>query len=128
MTVGVSMGSESSIFEYMYRDGGNFKTFGRLRISGWDERADAKIRLCLESGELFVAEQIGVPSLCEKHWESVGEGPSDLDHAYHEFICLRRPDKEDEALTVWGGLDQLLARMEAAARRWDVRLSPNCDL
>ena|SRR5690554_1293094 len=122
------MEGESSIFEYLYRDGGNFKTYGRLLLEGWDEQADAKIRLCLESGELFVAEQVGVPVLCREHWESVGEGPSDLDHAYHEFVCLRRPDKDDRDLGVWGRLDLLLSRMEAAARRWDVRQSPNCDL
>ena len=40
----------SSIFEYLYRDGGNFKTHGRLRLDGWDENAEGKIRLCLESG------------------------------------------------------------------------------
>ena len=122
------MEGESSIFEYMYRDGGNFKTYGRLLLDGWDEHADAKIRLCLESGELFVAEQVGVPSLCREHWESVGDGPSELDHAYHEFVCLRPPGSDDRDLRVWGRLDHLMSRMEAAARRWDVRLSPNCDL
>lgn len=122
------MGGGLSIFEYMYRDGGNFKTFGRLRLSGWDEQADAKIRLCLESGELFVAEQIGVPALCEEHWKAVDDGPSDLDHAYHEFVCLRKPDKDDKDLPVWDTLDTMLSRVQAAARRWDVRLSPNCNL
>ena len=122
------MERNSSIFEYMYRDGGNFKTHGQLLLEGWDEQADAKIRLCLESGELFVVEQIGVPALCREHWESVGDDPSDLDHAYHEFVCLRRPDNDNGGHRVWGRLDQLLSRMEAAARRWDVRLSPNCDL
>ena len=122
------MEGASSIFEYMYRDGGNFKTYGRLLLEGWDEQADAKIRLCLESGELFVAEQVGVPSLCREHWESVGDGPSDLDHAYHEFVSLRPPGKNDRDLRAWGRLDHLLSRVEAAARRWDVRLSPNCDL
>lgn len=122
------MEGTSSIFEYMYRDGGNFKTYGRLLLEGWDEQADAKIRLCLESGELFVAEQVGVPSLCREHWESVGDGPSDLDHAYHEFVSLRPPGKDDRDLRAWGRLDHLLSRVEAAARRWDVRLSPNCDL
>src|SRR5690554_6268366 len=124
----LSMGSGASILEYMYRDSGNFKTFGRLQLSGWHEQADANIRPCLESGELVVAEQIGVPPLCEEHWKAVGDGPSDLDHAYHEFVCLRKPDKDDMDLPVWGTLDMMLSRMQAAARRWDVRLSPNCDL
>lgn len=122
------MSGGDSIFEYMYRDGGNFKTFGRLKLRDWNEEADAKIRLCLESGELFVAEQIGVPALCEEHWEAVEDGPSDLDHAFHEFVCVRQPKDADSDLPAWGSLDAMLDRMQGAARRWDVRLSPNCDL
>ena len=122
------MSGGDSIFEYMYRDGGNFKTFGQLRLTGWDEQADAKIRLCLEVDGQFVAEQIGVPSLCMEHWEAVEDDPSDLDHAFHEFVCLRQPKDADSDLPVWGGLDAMLDRMQGAARRWDVRLSPNCHL
>lgn len=122
------MSSDSSIFEYMYRDGGNFKTYGQLRLTGWDEQADAKIRLCLEVDGQFVAEQIGVPSLCKEHWEAVEDGPSDLDHAFHEFVCLRQQNEDDDDLSSWGSLDTMMDRMQGAARRWDVRLSPNCDL
>src|SRR5690554_1843666 len=122
------MDSQTTIFEYMYRDGGNFKTFGQLRLDGWDEDADGKIRLCLEWNNQFVAEQVGVPPLCPEHWESVGEGPSDLDHAFHEFFCVRQPNDEDGDLPVWGSLGMMLAYMQGAARKWDVRLSPNCDL
>ena len=117
-----------SVFEYLYRDGGNFKTHGLLRLSGWDDEAEGIIRKCLEWGDQFVAEQVGVPSLCNEHWESVGEGPSDLDHAFHEFVCLRTPEPDEASLPVWGSVDELVSRMRAAARRWDVRLSPNCDL
>lgn len=122
------MEDKSSIFEYLYRDGGNFKTHGRLRLSGRDDEAEGIIRKCLEWGDQFVAEQVGVPALCNEHWESVGEGPSDLDHAYHEFVCLRTPEGDESSLPVWGSLEELVSRMRAAARRWDVRLSSNCDL
>lgn len=117
-----------SVFEYLYRDGGNFKTHGCLLLDGWDEAAEGIIRKCLEWGDQFVAEQIGVPSLCVEHWESVGEGPSDLDHAFHEFVCLRTPEGDEASLPVWSSVEELVSRMRAAARRWDVRLSPNCDL
>jgi len=116
------------IFEYLYRDGGNFKTYGRLRLDGQDSAAEAGIRKCLEWGDQFVAEQVGVPALCDEHWESVGDGPSDLDHAFHEFVCLRSPEGDEATLPVWGSVDDLVSQMKAAARRWDVRLSPNCDL
>src|SRR3546814_9840905 len=70
-----------TVFEYMYRDAGNFKTEGRLLLSGMDPEAEAVIRGCLEWGDQFVAEQVGVPALCEDHWDSVGEDPSDLDRS-----------------------------------------------
>lgn len=122
------MSGRSSIFEYMYRDGGNFKTYGQLLLLGHDADAEQVIRSCLETGGQFVAEQIGIPALCREHWESVDDGPSDLDHAYHEFVSLRAVGKEDARLKLWGSLDTLIARMNRAAGRWDVRLSPNCEL
>jgi hypothetical protein len=122
------MGAKASIFEYMYRDGGNFKTHGRLLLSGHDVAAEQEVMRSLDWDNQFVAEQVGIPSLCREHWESVGEGPSDLDHAYHEFICLRAASGEDVGLPVWGAVETLVGRMLAAADKWDVRLSPNCDL
>jgi hypothetical protein len=122
------MDGEFTVFEYLYRDAGNFKTAGRLRLSGQDPTAEAIIRGCLEWSDQFVAEQIGVPALCREHWESVGEGPSDLDHAYHEFVRLRPAEADDLRLPLWGTLATMLARMRGAAGRWDVTLSPNCDL
>ncbi|WP_298578274.1 hypothetical protein [uncultured Luteimonas sp.] len=122
------MEQPSSIFEYFYRDAGNFTTAGRLRLAGTDDAAEAEIRRSLEWGNQFVAEQVGVPSLCGEHWESVGEGPSDLDHAYHEFAGLRLTKAEDSTLPVWGLLEVMVNRMRSAAGRWDVTLSPNCDL
>src|SRR3546814_18363839 len=116
-----------TVFEYMYRDAGNFKTEGRLLLSGMDPEAEAVIRGCLEWGDQFVAEHVGVPALCEDHWDSVGEAPSDLDHAYHEFVCLRPADRDDRVLPEWGALGTLVAWMQAAARKLDVTLSPNCD-
>lgn len=117
-----------TVCEYLYRDGGNFKTYGHLFLVGKNDEAEGVIRKCLEWGDQFVAEQIGVPSLCDQHWESVGDGPSDLDHAFHEFVCLRTPEEDETLLPIWGSLEELVSRMRAAARRWDVTLSPNCDL
>lgn len=122
------MEGKFTVFEYMYRDAGNFKTTGRLLLSGQDPQAEAAIRSCLEWGDQFVAEQIGVPALCEEHWQSVGEDPLDLDHAYHEFVGLRPAETADMSLRQWGPLTEMVARMRAAARKWDVSLSPNCDL
>lgn len=117
-----------TVFEYLYRDAGNFKTWGKLLLSGEASDAEDRVRRCLEWGDQFVAEQIGVPSLCNEHWEAVGEGPSNLDHAFHEFAAFWPVAKDERSLPVWGSLSELLDRMEKAARRWDVALSPNCDL
>lgn len=122
------MSKNTTVFEYQYRDGGNFKTYGRLLLSGQDEHTEASIRQCLEWGDQFVAEQIGVPALYEEHWRQVEDGPSDLDHSFHEFICLHAAQPEEQDLPIWGTLADMMKRMLAASGRWDVRLSPNCDL
>ena len=113
----------------MYRDAGNWKTYGALLLAGDADGAGEALRGCLESDDLFVAEQVGVPSLCEEHFAACSDGPSDLDHAYHEFLDLRRATSEDVSmLPVAGPLEDLIARFRAARERWDVRLSPNCTL
>lgn len=117
-----------SVFEYLYRDAGNFKTYGALLLTGFDPEANVALRDSLEWDGQFVAEQVGVPSLCSEHWDSVGEGPSDLDHAYHEFVALRPATAQELRLRHGGSLQALVARMLAAKGRWNVRLSPNCDL
>lgn len=118
------------IFEYLYRDGGNWKTHGSVLLSGEAvDDASELIQRCCESGGLFVAEQVGVPSLCFEHFESCGEGPSDLDHAYHEFVGLRAAtDEEATTMLLAGALGDLIQQMRAAAGHWDVTLSPNCYL
>lgn len=117
------------VFEYMYRDAGNWKTHGALLLTGDAEGVRESLRECCEWGDLFVAEQVGIPSLCDRHFVECGEGPSDLDHAYHEFVNLRAAtDDEALGLPLAGPLGDLVKRMRAAAGRWDVTLSPNCGL
>jgi len=117
------------VFEYMYRDAGNWKTHGALLLAGNVESVPGALEEYFECGGLFVAEQIGVPSLCVEHFSACGGGPSDLDHAYHEFAGLRPATAEDvAAMPVAGALCDMLVRTRAAAGRWDVTLSPNCYL
>jgi len=44
------------------------------------------------------------------------------------MLRLRRASAQERDLIPSGTLAALLARMQAAAGRWDVRLSPNCDV
>ena len=122
-------GGDFSVFEYMYRDAGNWKTYGVVLLTGFDQSAEAKVLESLDSGKTFVAEQVAIPALCQKHWKECGEGPSDMDHAFHEFVCLRLATIEDRrSLRVEATLGSLLERFSSAAGRWDVRLYPNCFL
>lgn len=116
------------IFDYFYCDAGNWSTGGTLLLYGeYTNTAVSAIMKTLESPDLFVAEQIGIPSLCPKHFESCGSiGPDDLDHAYHSFDGLRAATKDDiTSLSVFGSLDDLVGRFVAAHGYWNVLLSPN---
>lgn len=117
-----------TVFEYQYRDSGNWKTSGQLLLLGEDPRAGPVIRGSLDWGDQFVAEQVGVPSLCSEHWAAMDADRSELDHAYHEFIALRPATAAEMALSVHGPLDRLVVLFARSRGRWDVRLSPNCEL
>jgi hypothetical protein len=124
---GADMTADYCVFEYMYRDAGNWKSFGSMLLIGDANASRETLRKCLDWADLFVAEQVGIPSLYEAHLASCGSGPSDLDHAYHEFIELRVATEVDfYALKVSGSLGDLVDRMKLAAGHWDVTLSPNC--
>jgi hypothetical protein len=111
----------------MYRDAGNWKTYGALLFSGDSDGLAESLRQHLECERLFVAEQIGIPSLYAEHYADCGDGPSDLDHAYHEFVDLRPATLEEAAsMPVADSLENLILRIRAVANHWDVTLSPNC--
>ena len=117
------------VFDYVYRDAGNWKTHGSVLLTGDVRSVRDAIQACCEWGGLFVAEQVGIPSLCEKHWTDCGDGPSELDHAYHEFIDLRPASNEEIAtMPIAGTLSAFLEQMRACAGRWDVTRSPNWTL
>lgn len=116
------------VFEYLYRDGSNYKAWGEILLSGTTSQNDIEaLRACLESGEYFVAEQVGIPPLYEELWV-LSDGPTEDDHALHEFVGLRSAKQEDtEILPVFGELTKLLKAFQAVSR-WDYSLSPNCDI
>lgn len=121
------MVSHYCVFKYMYRDAGNWKTYGELLLQGEAVHVLDELRECLDWGDIFVAEQVGIPSLCAEHFASCGDGPSDLDHAYHEFIDIQPATQEDLSnMKVASSLEDLMVRMRVAAGHWDVLLSPNC--
>lgn len=115
-----------TIFEYLYRDSSNYKVWGKLRLVGIaSPKIEADLRACLESEELFVAEQVGVPVLYGELW-SLSNGPTSDDHAYHEFVLLR-PSTADEDLSIpiSGSLSILLETFQKAQQCWNCSLSAN---
>lgn len=121
-------GTTYCVFEYLYRDAANYKAWGALLLTGKPSQRDiAALQACMESGEYFVAEQVGIPPLYEELW-ALSDGPTEDDHALHEFVELRIAKQDDtETLPVFGELTKLLKVFQAVSR-WDYSLSPNCNI
>jgi hypothetical protein len=115
------------VMEYLYRDANNFKAFGQLLLSNnLTDRNLVDIKLFLEFGEFFVAEQVSIPTLYSQLWK-YSNGPTTADHAFHEFLELRIASDEDvSSLEVWGSVDTLLAVFHDASQQWDCRKSIHC--
>ncbi len=113
------------VFDYLYRDAGNFKAFGRLLLRGrFTLEVDAALRAAVGGDGFFVAEQVGVPPLYAELW-ALSSGPSSDDHVFHEFLRLRQAEKEDLRLPVWGELEFLVQRLGEACRAPDLAASPH---
>jgi len=119
---------ESCVFEYLYRDASNYKAWGEILLSGFPSQNEiAALRACLESGEYFVAEQVGIPAVYKELWDLSG-GPTSDDHALHEFVALRvATDDERKSLQLFGDLPSLLKTFQTVTT-WDYSLSPNFDI
>lgn len=115
------------VFEYLYRDASNYKAVGMLLLSGQlSSRDENFIRQKLDASEYFVAEQVGIPSLYRSLWELSG-GPTQDDHAFHEFIKLRIATEEEiKSLEPHSSLDELIKAFQSVTK-WDVTLSPNVE-
>lgn len=118
---------ECCVLEYLYRDASNYKTWGKLLLSGIPSQNDIDtLRACLESEVYFVAEQVGIPAIYKELWDLSGGRTSD-DHALHEFVALRIASvNERKTLPLFGALSILLMIFQAVSK-WDYSLSPNFD-
>lgn len=118
---------ERNIFVYQYRDASNYKAGGMLLLYGASQDVEEDlIRGCCDTETYFVAEQVGVPALCVQLY-AFSDGPTDDDHAFHEFQGLRSATAEEIAsLPLWGGLRDLTCRFLRTEGKWDCSLSPNC--
>jgi hypothetical protein len=104
-----------TIFEYLYRDASNYKAWGQILLSGpVSEQDNDNLIRCLESGQFFVAEQVGLPPLFQDVWRLNG-GPTADDHGWHEFVELRpaTADEVQDDLPVWGTAAELLTKFQS---------------
>lgn len=117
-----------SVFEYLYRDAGNFKAWGTLLLKGMLTEAQVgEMHSKFDGGEFFIAEQIGVPPLYQELWD-YSDGPTDSDHVWHEFFALR-PAEENDLVegSPWGTANALFTAVSGIAR-WNERLSPHWEV
>ena len=116
---------ECCVFEYIYRDASNYTVRGRILLAGILSQVEIEIlQTYLESGEYFVAEQVGIPALYKDLWVLSG-GPSCDDHSLHEFVALREAtDDEKSSLPLFGDLSNLLNAFRSVTN-WDYSRSPN---
>ena len=114
-----------SVFEYLYRDAGNFKAWGALLLKGALTDAQvAEMHSKFEGNEFFIAEQLGVPPLYQELWVC-SAGLTENDHVWHEFFALRPAKENDLAMGApWGTANALLTAVSGIAR-WNERLSPH---
>ena len=119
------MNENYCVLEYLYRDAANYKAWGSLLLSGFPSQENiAALRACMESGEYFVAEQVGIPPLYDELWK-LSDGPTSDDHALHEFVALRAPSEDEiNSLPLFGKLQSLLTVFQAVTK-WDYSLSSN---
>lgn len=118
--------TEFSVFDYLYCDASNYKAWGGLLLDGNASAAEAEaLQACLNGGEFFIAEQVGVPPLYAELWQ-YSDGPTEDDHVWHAFHALRPATPEEMTGAPWGKVTELVARFKAV-RSWDEQLSPNWD-
>jgi hypothetical protein len=119
--------NEYSIFDYLYRDAGNYKSWRSLLLEGCATSADIEaVKARLDRGEFFIAEQLGIPAAYAQPEEDRNT-PTEDDHVWHEFSELRPALTDEMAGEPWGTVAQLVMRFRSVTR-WDERLSPHWDL
>ncbi|MFN4358042.1 hypothetical protein [Sphingopyxis alaskensis] len=118
-----------TVFEYLYRDADNHKAFGKVAFRGWVspaawDRAFQKLhdRTC------FIAEQVGLPSLCGQLYRWSGGGPSDADHCWQEFVSVYVVEGGDlpPAIPQLGETRAFVEHI-SAIEVWNIWLSPNVE-
>ena len=116
-----------SVFSYLYRDAGNYKAYGRLLLKGTASVSDIEtLRQHFDSGEFFIAEQLGIPALYSELW-AFSSGPISDDHVWHTFEELKPATADDLTLPIFDTVKSLTKKIKSAIV-WNTELSPHWDI
>ena len=116
-----------SVFSYLYRDASNYKAFRLLLLKGAASADEVKTwRQHFESGEFFIAEQLGIPALYAEPW-AFSDGATEDDHVWHTFEELRAATAADLTLPVFGTVKSLAKKIKSV-EVWSQNLSPHWDV
>lgn len=99
------------VFEYLYRDASNYKAHGAALLVGAVTAGDvAHLRAALIEGLYFLPAAVGIAPLHDELFQ-YSNGPTEDDHPWHEFVCLRPAEPEDvEGLSVAGPVKAFLEK------------------
>jgi hypothetical protein len=101
-------------FDYLYRDGSNYKAHGRVVFAGeCDSGLVARLEAALYDGDAFIARQVRVPEVFL--WDGGGFAVSDDDHCWHGSggVSASAEEPDDGAGRTFGAF---VAEVEAANR------------
>ena len=116
-----------SVFSYLYRDASNYKAYGRLLLKGTATAADVEsLRQHFESGEFFIAEQLGIAALYAELW-AFSSGPISDDHVWHTFEGLKLATADDLTLSIFDTVKGLTKKIKSVVD-WNEKLSPHWDI
>ena len=105
-------------FNYLYRDGGNYKKWGKVIFSNPDGMktgsVDKELRHLFSEEGLFIASQIRIP---EAFLYSDGKFSSD-DHCFHEFDTIRLTASKADDMYRRSISEFLVEVTEQARRGW----------
>ena len=116
------------LFEYLYRDAGNWKQHGQTVFTNTGEiplaNIEARIRASLEDGGWFIAEMVDLETCF------IGDHDTEDDHPWHEFERVSESDLPASDPAFCGScrdIAQLLQALEnGKLRKWDVERQLCC--
>lgn len=116
----------ATLFEYRYRDAGNYKARGSVVFDGALSEVQLDVvRAALADDGFFIAEQLNVPPLYKQLYQWSG-GPTDDDHCWHEFVAIGIIGDADVPANAprWGPAQKFLLEL-TSVERWREDLSPH---